>query len=114
MRRAGRPGTTKTPLTPTLCAPPTLPLSATGINLCGWAAWQNRKLAFLEAASLYLDGREDVAAQADGLAALGHLVTVPEAPINIANPVMLCVDPETGEMEAAGDPLAGRHAAALP
>ncbi len=80
----------------------------------GRRAWQNRKLAFLEAASLYLDGREDVAAQADGLAALGHLVTVPEAPINIANPVMLCVDPETGEMEAAGDPLAGRHAAALP
>ena len=65
----------------------------------GRRAWQNRKLAFLEAASLYLDGREDVAAQADGLAALGHLVTVPEAPINIANPVMLCVDPETGEME---------------
>eukprot|EP01045_Picozoa_sp_COSAG04_P045874 COSAG04_NODE_16316_length_503_cov_0.888614_1_plen_83_part_00 len=80
----------------------------------GRRAWQNRKLAFLEAASLYLDGREDVAAQADGLAALGHLVTVPEAPINIANPVMLCVDPKTGEMEAAGDPLAGRHAAALP
>ena len=67
--------------------------------MAGRRVWQNRKLAFLEAASLYLDGREDVAAQADGLAALGHLVTVPEAPINIANPVMLCVDPETGEME---------------
>jgi hypothetical protein len=31
----------------------------------------------------------------------------------VGDPVMLCIDRSTGRMYAAGDPAAGRHAAAL-
>jgi len=74
----------------------------------------DRTLAFLEAASLELDNREDIATRAEALSALGHKVTVTPKPKNIANPVMITIDPKTGRLQAAGDPLAQRHAAALP
>lgn len=45
-----------------------------------------------------------------GLARLGHRVTLTVAPV--AHPVLLRIDPATGRREAAGDPLARRHAAA--
>ena len=45
---------------------------------------------------------------------MGHIVTVDPAPAGIANPVMILCDPATGALEAAGDPLSGRHAGALP
>jgi hypothetical protein len=31
----------------------------------------------------------------------------------VGNPIMITLDPASGELEAAGDPQAGRHAAAL-
>jgi gamma-glutamyltranspeptidase/glutathione hydrolase len=44
------------------------------------------------------------------LKARGHEVSVTEKPIG--NPIMIFIDPATGEMHAAGDPDAGRHAGA--
>lgn len=45
------------------------------------------------------------------LAARGHKVDTTKGPI--AYPIMLHIDHETGVIQAAGDPTAGRHAAAL-
>lgn len=47
----------------------------------------------------------------DALRAMGHEIEVVEGPI--ANPVMLYIDQRTGVVRAAGDPKAGRHAAAI-
>ncbi|MHC4984565.1 MAG: gamma-glutamyltransferase family protein [Planctomycetota bacterium] len=47
----------------------------------------------------------------EDLAGRGHEVSVTNGPI--ASPVMLRIDPNTGAFEAAGDPAAGRHAAAI-
>ncbi len=41
----------------------------------------------------------------------GHQVQTTKGPI--ANPIMISIDVETGMLQAAGDPQAGRHAAAL-
>ena len=60
--------------------------------------------------SLQLHGGIDPAAR-DDLSARGHEVSVTDGPI--ASPVMLRIDRQTGIIEAAGDPAAGRHAAAL-
>jgi len=46
----------------------------------------------------------------DALADRGHRVRVQRPPL--AHPVMLTLDPETGRIDAAGDPRAGRHARA--
>jgi gamma-glutamyltranspeptidase/glutathione hydrolase len=46
----------------------------------------------------------------DALAARGHHVEVQKPPFG--HPVMLTLDPRTGEKQAAGDPKAGRHARA--
>lgn len=45
------------------------------------------------------------------LAGRGHVVSTSAGPVG--NPVLITIDPATGELEAAGDPRAGRHAAAL-
>lgn len=45
------------------------------------------------------------------LKARGHEVTTTDGPIG--NPSMIFLDPATGRMHAAGDPAAGRHAAAV-
>jgi gamma-glutamyltranspeptidase/glutathione hydrolase len=47
---------------------------------------------------------------AEALQALGHRVQVVRPPI--AAPTALRIDPESGRIDAAGDPRAGRHAAA--
>jgi gamma-glutamyltranspeptidase / glutathione hydrolase len=44
------------------------------------------------------------------LKAMGHQVTAVRRPL--WNPSVLAIDPGTGLIEAAGDPDAGRHAAA--
>ena len=41
----------------------------------------------------------------------GHHVETTQGPI--AHPIMISIDVETGMLQAAGDPRAGRHAAAL-
>jgi len=51
-------------------------------------------------------GRETI----DALAARGHRVRVQKPPLG--HPVMLTLDPQTGRIDAAGDPRAGRHARA--
>jgi gamma-glutamyltranspeptidase len=51
-------------------------------------------------------GRETI----DALAARGHRVEIQDPPFG--RPVMLTLDPRTGEKHAAGDPKAGRHARA--
>ena len=45
------------------------------------------------------------------LARRGHIVSTSAGPVG--NPVMITIDPNTGQMEAAGDPRAGRHAGAI-
>ena len=45
------------------------------------------------------------------LAARGHEIDINKR--TIASPIMIYLDPETRMMYAAGDPKAGRHAAAL-
>lgn len=45
------------------------------------------------------------------LAARGHIIDISKGAI--ANPIMIYRDPQTGMLHAAGDPKAGRHAAAL-
>jgi len=45
------------------------------------------------------------------LAQRGHIVSTTAGPVG--NPVMITIDPATGQLEAAGDPRAGRHAGAL-
>ena len=60
-------------------------------------------------ASLYVYesfGRETI----DTLVARGHRVEVQKPPFG--HPVMLTLDPRTGQKQAAGDPKAGRHARA--
>lgn len=51
-------------------------------------------------------GRETI----DALAARGHRVQTQKPPFG--HPVMITLDPQTGQKWAAGDPLAGRHARA--
>jgi hypothetical protein len=41
----------------------------------------------------------------------GHVLTISERPV--ASPVMLYIDRQSGTFAAAGDPAAGRHAAAM-
>jgi gamma-glutamyltranspeptidase/glutathione hydrolase len=70
----------------------------------------DRKAAFVAAGSLQVSSgvAEEVRAE---LSKRGHRVTTTSGPI--AHPVMLYIDPRSGTIYAAGDPAAGRHAAAL-
>jgi len=70
---------------------------------------RNKTLGTL--ASLTLDDRIDESVR-QKLTERGHKVTTTSLPIGY--PVMIYVDPNTAMMYAAGDPKAGRHAAALP
>ena len=45
------------------------------------------------------------------LRARGHIVTLKKGPL--ATPTLLRIDPESGRIDAAGDPRAKRHAAAF-
>jgi len=69
-----------------------------------------RQKAFIKAASLNLNADINQQTMAE-LANRGHETTTTGG--RIASPVMLYVDGDTGMLYAAGDPGAGRHAAAL-
>ncbi|MCC6457209.1 MAG: gamma-glutamyltransferase [Caldilineaceae bacterium] len=69
-----------------------------------------REQTFLKAGSLTLSDQVDPGVR-DELARRGHQVLPKTEPI--AKPVMLYADPISGVYHAAGDPAAGRHAAAL-
>jgi gamma-glutamyltranspeptidase/glutathione hydrolase len=69
-----------------------------------------RQAAFLKAASLNLNA--DINQQTiEELANRGHTATTTNG--RIASPVMLYIDGAAGMLYTAGDPGAGRHAAAL-
>jgi len=70
----------------------------------------DRQAAFIAAGSLQVSSSvaEEVGAE---LKKRGHKLTAPTGPI--AHPAMIHIDPHTGTLHAAGDPAAGRHAAAL-
>ena len=69
-----------------------------------------REKAFGQPASLNLN--TDISQQAiEELEGRGHVVSTTDG--RIASPVMLYIDRNTGILYAAGDPGAGRHAAAL-
>ncbi len=70
----------------------------------------DRKATLGTLASLTVDDRLDENVRRR-LAKRGHKIQTTSRPI--AYPVMIYVDPHTGMMHAAGDPKAGRHAAAL-
>jgi gamma-glutamyltranspeptidase/glutathione hydrolase len=70
----------------------------------------DRAAAFIALGSLTLDAAFPPAAGAE-LARRGHKVDAAKGPIG--HPVMLLLDPATGTVHAAGDPKAGRHAAAI-
>ena len=70
----------------------------------------NRSEAVVTVGSLQVHEGIGKAVQ-DDLASRGHAVTTTDGPI--ATPVALQIDPATGLVRAAGDPAAGRHAAAL-
>ena len=70
----------------------------------------DREQTFKKAGSLTISDRVDPGVR-DDLASRGHQVEAKAGPI--ATPVMLHVDRESGMLRAAGDPAAGRHAAAL-
>jgi gamma-glutamyltranspeptidase/glutathione hydrolase len=70
----------------------------------------DRAKAFVRAGSLEL--QNEISGEVEkALAARGHRVARARSPI--AHPVMLRIDPASGRIEAAGDPAANRHAAAL-
>ncbi|MBI2478430.1 MAG: gamma-glutamyltransferase [Planctomycetia bacterium] len=70
----------------------------------------DRKAAFMGAGKMRIN--EDVPETVRrALSERGHLVETSKGPI--AQPIMLYIDHESGLIHAAGDPQAGRHAAAL-
>lgn len=88
----------------------TAPRFATAHHQDSFNPVADRGAAFLRAGSLTVDA--GIAPEAaDALARRGHRVE--RVPGPIAHPVMLAVDPDAGAVYAAGDPAAGRHAAAL-
>jgi len=70
----------------------------------------DRQAAFIAAGSLQLSSSvaEEVRTE---LSKRGHKLSTTSGPI--AHPVMIYIDPHTSTIHAAGDPTAGRHAAAL-
>lgn len=70
----------------------------------------NRDEAFISPGSLQLSSAVAGEVQSQ-LTERGHRVTTTSDPI--AAPVMLSIDPDTGIIHAAGDPAAGKHAAAV-
>ncbi len=89
----------------------TAPRVSTGHHQNSFDPDPDRGAAFVSRGSLRLN-TEIPGEVAEALAARGHRVTRRRGPI--AHPVMLVIDPKSGVIEAAGDPRARRHAAALP
>lgn len=71
----------------------------------------DRRQAFVGAGTLRVNDKISAEVREE-LSQRGHRMSTTSGPI--ANPVMIYVDPETQVIHAAGDPQAGRHAAALP
>jgi gamma-glutamyltranspeptidase/glutathione hydrolase len=71
----------------------------------------DRQAAFVEAGSLRVNDAISDEIKND-LTARGHRLSTTDKAI--ADPVMIFIDLESGVIHAAGDPNAGRHAAALP
>jgi gamma-glutamyltranspeptidase/glutathione hydrolase len=88
----------------------TAPRFATAHHQNSFDPCPDREQAFVEAGRLDVHERIDAAVREE-LARRGHKVTLTET--SIAAPVMLHIDRESGTLTAAGDPAAGRHAAAL-
>jgi gamma-glutamyltranspeptidase/glutathione hydrolase len=70
----------------------------------------DRRQAVVGLGKLVVNEQVPEAIRAD-LARRGHIVSTTAGPVG--NPIMITLDPASGELEAAGDPQAGRHAAAL-
>ena len=70
----------------------------------------DRGKAFLRAGEVTVNSAMSQGTQ-DELARRGHRIVTTDG--NIGTPVMMYRDPETGLLYAAGDPAAGRHAAAI-
>jgi len=70
----------------------------------------DRQAAFMAAGSLEVNRTVGEQVRAE-LSKRGHKLSTTAGPI--AHPVMIYIDPQTGTIHAAGDPTAGRHAAAL-
>jgi gamma-glutamyltranspeptidase/glutathione hydrolase len=87
----------------------TAPRFATGHHENSFNSSPARCETIVRTAGLTLDARI-TAHVATQLAARGHDIRVAQEPI--ARPVMIVLDPESGIARAAGDPRAGRHAAA--
>jgi gamma-glutamyltranspeptidase/glutathione hydrolase len=88
----------------------TAPRFATSYHEDSFDPDANRQRTFGKAGSLMIN---DTVSQVvrDQLSQRGHLVEAQTGPIG--DPVMLYINPESGELFAAGDPTAGRHAAGL-
>jgi gamma-glutamyltranspeptidase / glutathione hydrolase len=70
----------------------------------------NRAETFLEAGSLMINDEVSEGVRAE-LARRGHQLNEIGGAVGV--PVMIYIDPQTGELQAAGDPRAGRHAAGI-
>ena len=88
----------------------TAPRFSTGHHEDSFDPNPHRKETFKGSGSLTLNDTISPEVQED-LAGRGHKLEVKSEPIG--RPVMLAIEPETGKIEAAGDPKAGRHAAGL-
>jgi gamma-glutamyltranspeptidase/glutathione hydrolase len=89
----------------------TAPRFSTGHMENSFDSNSDRDAAFMSGGSLQVHADVGEVVQAD-LQARAHSVTTTSAAI--ASPVMILIDQTTGTIYAAGDPAAGRHAAALP
>jgi gamma-glutamyltranspeptidase/glutathione hydrolase len=70
----------------------------------------NRQRTFGKAGSIMINDTVSRVVR-DQLSQRGHQIETQIGPIG--DPVMLYIDPDSGELFAAGDPTAGRHAAGL-
>lgn len=88
----------------------TAPRFSTGHHQNSFDPNPDRAAAFVAAGSLRVNTgvAEGVRTELSGR---GHKLSTTSGPI--AHPVMIYIDPQTGMIYAAGDPKAGRHAAAL-
>ncbi len=86
------------------------PRFATGHHQDSFGPNPNRAETFIQAGSLYINDTVSEEVR-DDLERRGHVLTMVEGPVG--SPVMLYIDPKTGELQAAGDPQAFRHAAGI-
>lgn len=88
----------------------TSPRFSTGHHQDSFDPNPNREAAFVTRGGLTIYEDIDQRVRKE-LSDRGHLLTTTKGPIG--HPVMIYIDPQDGQMYAAGDPKAKRHAAAL-